>query len=147
MSTGDRTGSFSDFISLQMDTPIHKTCSLDIDRASSGIEDDDYHDMHIVKETTGSASIDRVLQHLLHCYRLGPISPSSLPPSLPSLPLFLSSFLSPLSLSPSLMTNGLFLCSTCSQSVLSQPKTQLQSQETVSQGRDFLNMAAKNSKD
>ena len=62
--TGLRTGSFSDFISLQEEHAIHDIEEDCIDDTHSV----DLRDMPIVSETTGSTSIDRILlQHLLHC--------------------------------------------------------------------------------
>ena len=69
---GDRTTSFSDFISLQPDHPVHESGSEGIGTGSSMQDDEppfnDIHDSKVISETTGSAGIDRMLlQHLIHC--------------------------------------------------------------------------------
>ena len=74
---GLKTGSFSDFISLQDDEPLHKANSDSLapltlptpSVTTNGI-------LH--KDTIGSSTIDRILlQHLLHCeYLLQVISTS-----------------------------------------------------------------------
>ena len=69
---GDRTTSFSDFISLQPDHPVHESGSEGIGTGSSMQDDEppfnDIHDSKVISETTGNAGIDRMLlQHLIHC--------------------------------------------------------------------------------
>ena len=68
---GIRTASFSDFISLQSDQMTPESGSEGIGTGSSVHDEEPYNDIHdsrVMSETTGLASIDRMLlQHLLHC--------------------------------------------------------------------------------